>query len=210
MVSHKFSFHTLSIAVDDAVYDPAEDTFLLLDALPENIYGRILEIGTGCGIIGLECARRGGFVVCTDILSNAYECARKNIENNRNLLSGTIEVRHGDLFSVLNPDERFDIIVMNPPYLPIQTNRQIDPWLSTAVESGQHGLDVILRFVVDCTKHLTSHGQAFVVVSSFSKLSWLNKHILNNKLDYTIVKHLAFTDEQLYVYKLNKREIKKE
>lgn len=57
----------------DGVYEPAEDTFLLLDEIySENVYNKqILEIG--CGIISIYLAKRGAKVECVDINDKALE-----------------------------------------------------------------------------------------------------------------------------------------
>ncbi|MCK4995751.1 MAG: hypothetical protein KAR55_02585, partial [Thermoplasmatales archaeon] len=66
MNKNSFHYKSLLIETHSEVYDPAEDTYLLLDAIDIKKNDSVLEIGTGCGIIALECARIGANVICTD------------------------------------------------------------------------------------------------------------------------------------------------
>ena len=54
-----FHYHDLVIETHPEVYDPAEDTFLLLEILKFDFNDTVLELGFGCGLIALDCARRG-------------------------------------------------------------------------------------------------------------------------------------------------------
>src|SRR5512137_2455149 len=60
------------------VYKPEADTYLLLDAARAEVKAgdRVLEIGTGSGLIAAELAKVTG-VIATDINPHAVLCARK-------------------------------------------------------------------------------------------------------------------------------------
>ena len=70
---------------------------------------RVLELGTGCGVIAGALYDAGADVVATDVSRFAVETAVGN------LVGTTVDVRRGDLFDPVRSD-RFDTIVMNPPY----------------------------------------------------------------------------------------------
>ena len=70
---------------------------------------RVLEIGTGCGVIAGALHDAGADVVATDVSRFATETAAGN------LVGTTVDVRRGDLFDPVR-GERFDTVVMNPPY----------------------------------------------------------------------------------------------
>lgn len=77
---------------------------------------RILDIGTGTGLVALMLAQRTTAdvaIVALDIDEMGVEQARENVE--RSPWSGRIEVLHED-FNAFQPAEKFDVIVSNPPY----------------------------------------------------------------------------------------------
>ena len=73
---------------------------------------RALDIGTGCGIQSLHLADRVNQVVATDVNPRALQLARWTAALNR----VELDVREGSLFEPVR-DERFDLIVSNPPYV---------------------------------------------------------------------------------------------
>ncbi len=73
----------------------------------------VLDLGCGTGVVSVFAAQQAGRVVAVDINPAAVRCARINALLNG--VEGTVEVREGDLFTPV-ADERFDVIVFNPPY----------------------------------------------------------------------------------------------
>lgn len=195
-----FTYKELIIETHHEVYEPAEDTFLLLEAIKINKNDRILEFGTGCGIIALECARHGVKVVCTDINPYAIELAKRNFQKNQTLLKGEIEFREGSLFSVIKKDEKFDVIIFNPPYLPTKSDEQIGGWFDIAVNGGIDGLRIIEQFLNSVKKHISKNGHAYFVFSSLSNQKKLNKIISANRLNAEIISSQWFDDEKIDVY----------
>jgi len=199
--NHKiFHYKGLNVKLHPEVYEPAEDTFLLLEAIKIDKNDKVLEIGTGCGIISLECARRGAKVVCTDINPYAIELAKKNFLENQFLLNEKIEFRKGSLFSIIKNNERFDVIIFNPPYLPTNSSEQVDKWFDVAVDGGIDGLKIIEQFLESVKKHLTKNGLAYFVYSSLSNQKKLNNILSINGLNAEKVSSQWFDDEKIDVY----------
>jgi len=116
-----FHYKDLAIEMHPEVYEPSEDTFQLLEVINVKKDDKVLEIGTGSGLISLACTQNGANVVCTDINPFAVELAKKNFLVNNALLNGNYDIRLGNLFDVLTFDDKFDIIIFNPPYLPTKS-----------------------------------------------------------------------------------------
>ena len=154
--------------VHPEVYEPAEDTFLVADNLDVRSGERILEVGTGCGLLSILAAKAGAKVVATDINPAALECARANAASN--LVLGHIDFRLGDLFMPVG-DERFDLVIFNPPYLPVEPGEVIGGPLAHAWEAGIDGRMVIDIFLEELPKHLKPNGRVFLVQSSLSDIS---------------------------------------
>ncbi len=74
----------------------------------------VLDMGTGSGVCALFAARLARRVVAVDINPAAVRCAGINAMLNH--LEARIDLRQGDLFAPV-ADERFDVVLFNPPFL---------------------------------------------------------------------------------------------
>ena len=115
---------------------------------------RLLDLGTGSGVVGVLAQSAGAAVVGIDIDPRAVAAARQN---------GLKDVRAGDLFDPV-PNERFDLICWNPPYFPARKQR---PWsadrrLRTALYGGDD-LAIIRRFADQVGQYLTPEGAAWLL-----------------------------------------------
>lgn len=147
----------------EGVYEPAEDSWLMVNHLPK-IKGSVLEIGCGTGIISVHLAFRGAQVTAIDLNPKAVEATKFNAMNN----SVKAEVLEGDMFGPL-AGRRFGTIVCNPPYLPPSDERYEDPDLALAVEGGPTGTEFISRFLSNASEHLEKNGLIYLVTSSRMK-----------------------------------------
>jgi release factor glutamine methyltransferase len=195
-----FHYHDLVIETHPEVYDPAEDTFLLLETLQIDSNDTVLELGTGCGLIALNCARKGSRTICTDINPFAVQLTRRNIERNQLLLRSSIEIRQGNLFSVLHEKELFNVIIFNPPYLPTKKQEKVGGWFDIATDGGQDGLRVTKRFILGLKKHLLKNGRVYFIFSSLSNRLKLEQYLKIERLSSWIVARRIFDGEELDVY----------
>lgn len=200
-----FHYNGLCISLHPEVYEPAEDTFQLLKTIAISTRDTILEIGTGCGLIALECARQGCRVLCTDINPYAVALTHHNIKQNRHLLKGTINVRKGDMFSPLKKNECFNIIIFNPPYLPTQPNDIVGGtgWFDVATNGGKTGLVVIKKFLDHLRKHIEKKGLAYFVFSSLSSRTQLIQYLDSNHLQAEVASFLHCNDETIEIYRVS-------
>ena len=146
------------------VYEPAEDTFLLVENLDIKRSDDVLEIGTGTGLVAVYAAQRSRNVVATDINDYALQCAVKNTITNRTY---NVELRKGSLFEPVK-DEKFDLILFNTPYLPTGEDEKLDEELNAAWDGGSEGRDTIDQFLNELKAHLKPNGRVQLVQSSLS------------------------------------------
>ncbi|MGB9708099.1 MAG: HemK2/MTQ2 family protein methyltransferase [Candidatus Pacearchaeota archaeon] len=164
------------------MYEPREDSLLLLKHIKNSIkpQNKVLDMGTGSGILAKEASRFSNNVVAADI----SEDLQKSL--------GKINIIHSDLFSNIN--DRFDVILFNPPYLPSKEIKHID------LDGGKNGTEVIDRFLKQAREHLETKGKILLLCSS------LNKNIENlfKKYNYTFRKidESSLFFEKLFVYEL--------
>ena len=152
------------IETDDTVYIPSDDTFLLAENLEIKEGQKVLEIGTGSGLVSMYASLLTDDVTATDINYNALELAEKNFKlNNIN----TIKLEFGDLFEPVK-DKKFDVILFNTPYLPTDSDDIINDDLNYAFDGGLDGRKVIDRFINEVSNHLNDKGIVQIIQSSLS------------------------------------------
>lgn len=206
----KFQYQDLTIHLHPQVYEPAGDTFQLLEAITVNDGEKILELGTGCGLIALVCAKKKNRVVCSDINPHAVKLVEKNISQNKHLITGRIEVRHGDLFSVVSSEEKFDRIIFNPPYLPTSNEERLkeEKWFNIATDGGKNGLKITNAFVSEMPHYLPKTGCAYTVVSSLADENTFHRSVSNAGLKKKVILSRWYNDERVDVYKIKTRSMK--
>lgn len=146
----------LSIASDRDVYPPSEDSELLIDALDVRRGERVLEIGCGSGVVSIHCALAGAEVVCGDVNPRAVALTRMNAAAN----GAVLEAVETDVYS--NVEGRFDLILFNLPYLPVEEGEG----LARAWSGGPDGLGPLPRLLDGAPKHLLPGRRVVVVTSS--------------------------------------------
>ncbi|GAB4308121.1 MAG: methyltransferase [Methanobacteriaceae archaeon] len=156
----------LIIKTCNNVYLPAEDTFLLADNLIISAGDKVLEIGTGTGLVALYASKSAKKVLATDINPHAVKCAKENVELNH---AHNVEVRLGNLFLPLK-NEKFDLILFNTPYLPTEDYEKIDDDLNAAWDGGVDGRKIIDLFLNDVKDYLNKGGRVQLVQSSLSDI----------------------------------------
>ncbi len=154
--------------VDEHVYEPAEDTFLLAEQMKVSEDDTVLDMGTGCGILAVLAAKKAQNVVAVDINPHAIKCAIKNAETHG--VKKKIEFRRGDLFQSIKPNEKFSLLLFNAPYLPSEPGEE-KCWLGKAWAGGPKGRKIIDQFVVNAPRYLADDGRILLVQSSLSDVN---------------------------------------
>ena len=76
--SKRVHFGEYVFDIYDDVYEPAEDSFLFAENLDVKEGERVLDVGTGCGMLAVIAAKRAGGVVAVDLNPFAIRCAKSN------------------------------------------------------------------------------------------------------------------------------------
>jgi len=114
-----WDFRGLHIDVSPAVLIPRPETeelvSLALQRAPQG--GAVLDLGTGSGAIAIAIAheRPDLRVVAVDVSKNALDLARANVHQHD--LQARVELRHGSWWAPITANERFELVVSNPPYI---------------------------------------------------------------------------------------------
>lgn len=132
---------------------------ILLKQYPLPDSPRILDMGTGSGVLGITLAKEipGATVTCADISPDALSLAKENADS---LEASNIAFAQSDLFSAV--EGTFDLIVANLPYVPETDRPSLAPELAhdpdLALFGGQDGLDIIRTFLQEAPSHLNPGG----------------------------------------------------
>jgi len=131
---------------------------------------RVLDLGTGSGCIAitLACLRPHWRLVATDRSREALEIARRNAVRHcpEALAAGRLELREGHWWDALAAQERFDLVLSNPPYVAAgdphlqQGDLRFEP--KAALVAGDYGLDALRAICAGAGAHLRPAGLLIV------------------------------------------------
>jgi len=135
--------------------------------------GNALDLCTGNGslaiLLALSCPDI--HVTACDISMPALSVASRNLD--RHGLSNQVELLSGDLWDALeepNDDNRFDLIVCNPPYVNSSSMNSLpaeyhaEPALALA--GGEDGMDLIRRIIAAAPDYLTDRGAILIEIGN--------------------------------------------
>ncbi|MFA6216576.1 MAG: peptide chain release factor N(5)-glutamine methyltransferase [Candidatus Omnitrophota bacterium] len=201
-------FMGYAISVSPDVLIPRPETEILVETvikIAEEIFGpsvrrhervfgdhgaslRILDIGTGSGCIAVSLAKilSGAALEAVEVSPQALRMASRNAVAH----NVTVNFIESDLFaSSLLSGRRFDIIVSNPPYIPSEEIKSLQPEIyyepCVALDGGADGLDFFRRIIADSPEYLKTGG--FLIMEMGYRQSAALKNILQNSGKFEII-----------------------
>ena len=164
-MTERIAFGPLTIAFDQRVLRPRVWTLAQSEWAEELMVtapgGAVLELCAGAGHIGLAAvAPTGRRLVCVDSSAVACDFARANAYSAQ--MADRVEVRQAPLESALAPDERFPVVIADPPWVPRAQTGDFPEDPLTAIDGGSDGLDVARACLVVIAGHLSDGGSAIL------------------------------------------------
>lgn len=163
-------FFGRTFEVDPRVLIPRQETELLVEIalfrFPADAPLRVLDIGTGSGAIAVTVAleRPAWIVRATDCSADALDVASANARR----LGANVQLFHANLFPDDAPNQAFDLILSNPPY--IATGDPIGPDVAhepeQALFAGSDGMDVFRLIAARAGDHLHATGELWLEIGA--------------------------------------------
>ena len=145
------------------VFSPRPDSWMLARALRAERLApgaRVLDVGTGSGLLAITAALDGAHATAIDVSRRAVACAALNAR-----LNGVrVRALRGDLLAPVR-GERFDAIVSNPPYLPSDGDALPVRGPERAWEAGRDGRALLDALCEQAPEHLAPGGVLLIVHS---------------------------------------------
>jgi len=174
------------------MYKPRQDSFLL-EQYVKLAKGKVLDIGTGSGILALTASKNPKVksVLAVDVDKGSINYCENNVHDKK------VKFAVSNLFE--NVKGKFDTIIFNPPYLP--NEREIDIQ-DKALYGGKKGYEIIERFLAEAKTHLNKDGVILLLFSSQTDKAKVDLIIKKSGFKSKLLekKHVFFED--LYVYSL--------
>lgn len=191
--------------VDNSVLIPRDETEILVKkcaSLLENATDKldILDIGVGSGCISCALAKnlkhKDIEILGVDISTDAIKIALDNIE--RLDLVRKVILRKSDLFSAIREEEKFDLIVSNPPYIPKKEEKNLqievlkEPKIALFTEDDK-GIEFYEHIIKKAPQYLKSGG--FIAFElGINESEAVIKMLENDFKDIETIKDLAGID----------------
>ena len=166
ILGHK-EFYGLDFGLNAATLVPRPETEQLVDLgiahLKDLAAPRILDLGTGTGCIAISLLAHlpHAQAVATDISAKAL--AQAGINAQRHDVAERLDLREGSWFDPVSRDERFDLIVSNPPYIPHAEIAALDLEVRghdphMALDGGSDGFEPYRILAAKSPAHLSPSG----------------------------------------------------
>ncbi|KTW32795.1 S-adenosylmethionine-dependent methyltransferase [Pneumocystis jirovecii RU7] len=196
------------------VYEPSEDTFILLDALEHDLdLLRNLSknrSGSGCVSVFLQTAIFGpskSFHLCTDISLQACKATLEtSIVNSDSEFPSYLDVIHTDLTQGLYIINKIDLLVFNPPYVPTESKEiHMNKNMENTWAGGIEGMEITYKLLNCVNEILSDHGLFYLVAISKNKPKKIADFM---RIHWNMESHIVLERktglEKLYVIRFNK------
>ena len=181
---------------------PRDETELLvsraIDIIKKQGYRDVLDIGTGSGCIACTIAKQTNAVVLgLDISSDALRVALDNVTklgiNNKAVF------RKSDLYSKIRDEEKFDMIISNPPYIPFGTelSKEVQHEPKLALYADENGLEFYRRIIENAPNYLKPKGYIMFELG-IGESDEVKAMLSKNFADIVVEKDLAGIDRVIY------------
>ncbi len=188
-------FGHLPIVFDDRVLRPRPWTVAQSRWAAELLRTRpgpasVVELCAGAGHIGLLALDMAGTfadqhrLVAVDVNPAACGYARRNAEAAG--MGSRVDIREGLIDDVLAPDERFDLVIADPPWVARDETGLFPDDPLIAIDGGSDGLDVVRSCLRAAEQHLVPGGSVVLQLGSVEQVHRVHDHLRSMGSDLTV------------------------
>ena len=208
-ITHQKEFMKLNFFVDEHVLIPRQDTEILVEEAisiaQKTNAKKILDLCTGSGAIAVSLAKYlpQSEIVAVDISNDALKIAKKNAINNE--VENQITFISSDMFTNLS-DEKFDIIVSNPPYIKRNVIDKLDeevkkePYI--ALDGGEDGLYFYKKIIKESYQYLKYGGYVCLEIGFDQKIDVIELIENEEKFEKTYSKKDLYDNDRVIITQL--------
>lgn len=208
-ITHQKEFMKLNFYVDENVLIPRQDTEILVEeviGIAEKLKAKkILDLCTGSGAIAVSLAKYipQSNITAIDISNEALKISKINAINNQ--VENQIKFINSDMFTNLN-NEKFDIIVSNPPYIrtneidDLDENVKREPYI--ALDGGNDGLIFYKKIIKESYQYLKYGGYLCLEIGYDQKADVIDLIEKEKKFENTYAKKDLYDNDRVVVTKL--------
>lgn len=209
--------------LDERVYEPAEDSFLLLDCLEErhtfltskfkNQTPVVCEIGAGSGVVSTFIKTNvlpDGLFLATDINPTACKSILETAKYNDPFGLSTVDLLQMSLTSAVRRNV-VDVLVFNPPYVPAEevpplpATEEDDSWVDLALLGGADGMVVTWEVLNSLDDIMAKDGVAYILFCARNKPDEVAQIMENKGWKVVTVVHRKAGWEVLSVLEFRRR-----
>jgi release factor glutamine methyltransferase len=204
-ITRTVQFRDHVLRIDPGVFIPRTETEYLIEMIHNRMRKhprRILEIGTGCGAIGVALASvfPNACIIATDVSARAMANARQNIMDHA--LEWRIGLVQCSMYDGIAG--KFDLIVSNPPYIPRSrlnllpmSVRKFEPIL--ALDGGENGVEFTQRLILEGKRYLSDDGVMVFEIDD-DAVNALTRFLDDHSIDsFFFLKDLFGRDRYLFI-----------
>jgi release factor glutamine methyltransferase len=195
-----YSYKGIRLEIPPQVFHPGLffSTKLLLRYIAKEHLNKkkFLELGAGSGLLSIHAAKKGAFVVATDINPIAIDCINTNAEENR----VEIETFQSDLFDDIT-EQCFDFIVINPPYY----KKKPASFTEYAWYCGENG-EYFQKLFAGLNGYMDDRSSVIMVLCDGCDLKMIERLAVKNSFTMQCVYAKATIIERNYIFKIQRQE----
>ena len=160
-------FFDYKIKVDENVLIPRPETEQLVEEALKSVNdnSKVLDLCTGSGAIAIAVSKKANVkVMASDVSDGALSIARENARIN----GADVEFIKSDMFTDI-PQEKFDVIISNPPYIKSEDINTLDKVVKDfepilALDGGEDGLKFYRFISQNLNKYLADDGVLYLEI----------------------------------------------